>query len=253
MRNRTLGTPSRIEEQRRVATLAPVQRMVHMAREHEAWRVVADGGDQIRISGICPVGPRGDERLARRSMHDPGVGVAALRPRGRADVEQRQPVHRDALPVGPDVRIRDVAQPIRRRPTLGIGIPFEIVIPAAHGNRARKIVEPVGDPRDLPSLRSSNRKVEHVARHHDEIMRGRAMEQPVEPALVEMKIGDVKYGHGSCPGCARWPRAIRGRPQGGFRNVTARVRGGGWSSRARYRTRRGKAVGSSLPGAALKV
>jgi hypothetical protein len=100
-------------------------------------------GKVAMITGVGAAGAPCHEGFARRSMDDPHVGLTTFRPGGCTNVQKRDSVQGDALAVGPNERIRNIAQPIRRSPPLSFRIPFQVMIPAAHADRARKIVEPV--------------------------------------------------------------------------------------------------------------
>ena len=60
---RSIRASAWVEEERRVAVLAPMHRSVHMAREHKPGRVAVHSRDQVGIAAVASGGARGGQRL----------------------------------------------------------------------------------------------------------------------------------------------------------------------------------------------
>lgn len=244
------AVPTRIKKQGLVIALTPVQRIVHVPRENQARLIAVDRCREVWIAAITAGCPSSDEGLGRGRVHDPDVRGSPLRAPGAADVQNRRSVQFDALAIGPDVRIADLAQPIGWLPASGLIVPLQIVIAADHAQGMRIVPEPIGYPGDLLAVRRCACKVQHIAGHHPEVVGWGAMEHPVKPTLVEVKIGNVKNGHDRCLGCSLPPFALGEIGPASF-ELTAR-------NDARWRkfghaVRRRVATIVLTPGLALKV
>lgn len=89
----------------------------------------------------------------------------------------------------------EIAEPICGPPTFRAIIPQEIVVAAAETERVSEIAHPVGDPLDLFRRVNGVSEVEQIAGDDQQIVVRSGGAEPVEPAFIEVEIGDVKNRH----------------------------------------------------------
>src|SRR5688500_17168026 len=116
IRKISLGVVTGVEEESRLVVFTPVNRIVHVARKHESRRETLHRRHQVGVAAIAAVRTGRHQCSTRWSVDNPDFGFAALWLRGATDVENRKPVQFDALAVGPDLRIHEITEPIRRGP-----------------------------------------------------------------------------------------------------------------------------------------